>query len=210
MKLSSEQLERLAERIFKVLKQSEHVGFDFTVDERVEDRVIDAIASTLEDDTKMEDRLSREAERLVNQQSHIAKASGRSLDDLVEEVKNRLARSKRVVLGDGPDRADTVGEKVFKNIWKIEGIDFFSEDQKVQNCIARSIYRFRLEDDRFIEALEKLASKKTDAEPYSAAWCAVYDKHLNELRNKLSETKQAREAGKKAETSAAPNVSSGA
>lgn len=210
MKLSSEQLERLAERIFKVLKQSEHVGFDFAVDERVEDRVIDAIVSTLEDDSKMEDRLSREAERLVHQQSHIAKASGRSLDDLVEEVKNRLARSKRVVLGDGPDRADTVGEKVFKNIWKIEGIDFFSEDQKVQNCIARSIYRFRLEDDRFIEALEKLTSKKTEAEPYSAAWCAVYDKNLNELRTKLSETKQAREAGKKSEPSAAPHVSPGA
>lgn len=191
MRLSAEQLERLAERVFKVLKASPHVAFDYGVDEMVEDRVIDSIAGTLEDDTKMEDRLSREAERLVNQQSQIAKASGRSLDDLVADVKERLARSKRVVLGDGPERADTLGEKIFKNIWKIDGIDFFSDDRKVQNCIARALYRFRLEDDRIIEALENLTSKKTEAEPYSAEWCKLYDKHLNELRQKLTENHKA-------------------
>ena len=194
MRLSTEQLERLAERIFKVLKMSDHVAFDYTVDERVEERVIDAIVTTLEDDAKMEDRLSREAERLVNMQSHIAKSSGRSLDDLVEEVKNRLARSKRVVLGDGPDRADTLAEKVFRNIWKIEGIDFFSEDRKIQNCIAHSVFRFRQEDDRLLEALEKLTSKKSDSEAFSASWCQAYDKNLVELRSKLQEAKKLRES----------------
>jgi hypothetical protein len=193
MRLSTEQLERLAERIFKVLKLSEYVGFDYTVDERVEDRVVDAIITTLEDDAKMEDRLSREAERLVSMQSHIAKSSGRSMDELVDEVKNRLARSKRVVLGDGPERADTLAEKVFRNVWKIEGIDFFSDDRKIQNCIGRSIFRFRHEDDRLIEALEKLTSKKCDSEAFSASWCQVFDKNLHELRSKLQESKRARD-----------------
>ncbi len=206
MRLSSEQLERLAERIFKVLKLSNHVSFDYEVDERVEDRVIDTIANTLEDDAKMEDRLSREAERLVNQQSHIAKSSGRSMDDLVDEVKNRLARSKRVILGDGPDRADTVGEKIFRNIWKIEGIDFYSEDRKVQNCLARSLYRFRLEDDRLIEALESLTTKKSEAEPFSPAWCVLYDKHLAELRGKLAEAKKSQSAAASEPASAAQNA----
>lgn len=194
MRLSTEQLERLAERIFKVLKLSDHVGFDYSVDERVEDRVLEAIMTTLEDDAKMEDRLSREAERLVNMQSHIAKASGRSMDELVDEVKERLARSKKVVLGDGPDRADTLAEKVYRNIWKVEGIDFFSDDRKIYSCIGKSIFRFRHEDDRLIEALEKLTSRKTEAEPYSQAWCQTFDRHLAELKAKLSEAKPARDA----------------
>ena len=112
MRLSTEQLERLSERVFKVLKASGHVGFDYTADEAVEDRVIDSIMDVLEEDSKTEDRLSREAERLVQQQSHIAKASGKSLDDLVDEVKSRLAKAKRVTLCDGPDRADTLAEKM--------------------------------------------------------------------------------------------------
>ena len=193
MRLSTEQLERLAERIFKVLKLSEHVGFDYTTDERVEDRVLEAIMTTLEDDAKMEDRLSREAERLVNMQSHIAKASGRSMDELVNEVKERLARSKKVVLGDGPDRADTLAEKVYRNIWKVEGIDFFSEDRKVESCIGRSIFRFRHEDDRLIEALEKLTTRKTESEPYSQPWCQVFDRHLSELKTKLHEARGAQD-----------------
>ena len=57
MRLSTEQLERLTERVFKVLKSSGHVGFDYQADERVEERVLDAIMSVLEDDTKTEDRL---------------------------------------------------------------------------------------------------------------------------------------------------------
>jgi hypothetical protein len=193
MRLSTEQLERLAERIFKVLKASEHVGFDYTADERVEERVLDAIITTLEDDAKMEDRLSREAERLVNMQSHIAKASGRSMEDLVDEVKSRLARSKKVVLGDGPDRADTLAEKIYRNVWKVEGIDFFSDDRKVQSCIGRSIFRFRHEDDRLIEALEKLTTRKCEAEAYTQLWCQSFDRHLSELKSKLEEARLIRE-----------------
>ena len=156
--------------------------------------------NVLEDDSKTEDRLSREAERLVQQQSHIAKASGKSVEELVNEVKSRLAKSKRVTLGDGPDRADTLAEKVFKAVWKVEGIDFFSEDQKVQNCIARAIHRFRIDDDRVIDAVEKLVSRKVTDEPYTAHWCIAYDKYLNEVRAKIAaaaknpETKLAAEA----------------
>jgi hypothetical protein len=193
MRLSTEQLERLAERIFKVLKLSEHVSFDYSVDERVEDRVVEAIMTTLEDDAKMEDRLSREAERLVNMQGQIARSSGRSMDELVDEVKARLARSKKVVLGDGPDRADTLAEKVYRNIWKVEGIDFFSDDRKIFSCLGKSIFRFRHEDDRLIEALEKLTSRKTEAEPYSQAWCQIYDRHMSELKTKLGEAKVTRD-----------------
>jgi len=193
MRLSTEQLERLSERIFKVLKASGHVGFDYTADEAVEDRVIDSIMDVLEEDSKTEDRLSREAERLVQQQSHIAKASGKSLDDLVDEVKSRLAKAKRVTLGDGPDRADTLAEKVFKAIWTVDGIDFFSEDLKVQNCIARAIYRFRHDDERMIDAVERLADRKTTEERYSAPWCVAYDRYLSEVKQKIaavqSETK---------------------
>ncbi len=186
MRLSTEQLERLSERVFKVLKASGHVGFDYTADETVEDRVLDAIMDVLEEDAKTEDRLSREAERLVQQQSHIAKASGKSLDDLVEEVKSRLAKAKRVTLGDGPDRADTLAEKVFKAVWNVEGIDFFSEDTKVQNCIARAIHRFRHDDERMIDAVERLADRKTNEERYTASWCLAFDRYLSEVKQKIA------------------------
>jgi hypothetical protein len=187
MRLSTEQLERLTERIFKVLKSSEHVGFDYSSDDRVEERVMDAIMSVLEDDTKTEDRLSREAERLVQQQQHIAKNSGKSLEDLVQEVKERLAKAKRVTLGDGPERSDLLAEKVFRAVWKIDGIDFFSEDQKVINCIARAVHRFRHDDDRLIDAVEKIATRRAvEAEAYSPAWCLAYDKAFTEVRNKLA------------------------
>ncbi|MBM3381157.1 MAG: DUF507 family protein [Betaproteobacteria bacterium] len=186
MRLSTEQLQRLSERVFKVLKASGHVGFDYSTDETVEDRVFESIMDVLEDDAKTEDRLSREAERLVQQQSHIAKASGKSLDDLVDEVKSRLAKAKRVTLGDGPDRADTLAEKVFKAIWNVEGIDFFSDDNKVQNCIARSIHRFRHDDERMIDAVERLADRKTNEERYTAPWCLAYDRYLSEVKQKLA------------------------
>lgn len=186
MRLSTEQLERLSERVFRVLKASGHVGFDYSADERAEEKVLDTIMNVLEDDAKTEDRLSREAERLVQQQSHIAKASGRSLEDLVDEVKSRLAKSKRVTLGDGPDRADMLAEKVFKAVWKVEGIDFFSEDNKCTNCIARAINRFRMEDDRIVDAVEKVLSRKTTEEPYTAPWCLAYDKYFSELKQKMA------------------------
>ena len=187
MKLSTEQLERLAERVFKVLKLSDHVGFDLTEDERAEERVLDTIMSVLEEDTKMEDRLSREAERLVQQQQHIAKASGKSLEELVTEVKDRLAKAKRVTLGDGPDRSDLLAEKVYRAIWKVDGIDFFSEDQKIINCIARAVHRFRSDDDRLIDGVEKLVSKRAeDVEAYSPAWCIQFDKVFSEVRQKLA------------------------
>jgi hypothetical protein len=189
MKLSTEQLERLSERVFKVLRLSDHVGFDLEVDERGEERALDAIMSVLEEDTKMEDRLSREAERLVQQQQHIARASGKSLEDLVDEVKERLAKAKRVTLGDTPERSDLLAEKVFRAVWKLDGIDFFSDDQKVINCIARAIHRFRSDDDRLIDAVEKLASKRaTNAEPYTAAWCIQFDKVHSEAKAKLAAT----------------------
>jgi hypothetical protein len=186
MRLSTEQLQRLSERVFKVLKASGHVGFDYSIDETVEDRVFESIMDVLEDDAKTEDRLSREAERLVQQQSHIAKASGKSVDDLVDEVKSRLAKAKRVTLGDGPDRADTLAEKVFKAIWNVDGIDFFSDDNKVQNCIARAIHRFRHDDERMIDTVERLADRKTNEERYTAPWCLAYDRYLSEVKQKLA------------------------
>jgi hypothetical protein len=188
MRLSTEQLERLSERVFKVLKGSGHVGFDYQADERVEERVLDGIMSVLEDDTKTEDRLSREAERLVQQQQHIAKASGKSLEDLVTEVKDRLAKAKRVTLGDGPERSDLLAEKVFRSIWKVDGIDFFAEDQKVTNCIARAIHRFRHDDDRLLDAVEKIVTRRAgeEMEAYSPSWCIAYDKTFAEVKVKLA------------------------
>lgn len=189
MRLSSEQLERLSERVFKVLKNSGHVEMDASVDERIEDKVTDQITNILEDDSRMEDRLSREAERLVQQQNHIAKSSGKSFENLVEEVKDRLAKSKRVILGDSPDRADALAEKIVKAIWKIDGVDFFSEDFKVQNCIARSIHRFRIEDDRIIEAVEKIVNKKSGEEPYSHHWCIAFDKYYLDVQARIANQK---------------------
>ena len=184
MKLSTDQVEHLADRVFRVLKASGHVELDYSTDEKIEDKVQDTILGVLEDDAKTEDRLSREAERLVQQQSHIAKSSGKSIDELVTEVKARLAKAKRVMLGDGPDRADDIAEKVFKSIWKIDGLDFYSDDQKVQNCIARAIYRFRVEDDRIVDSVERLVSRKTEEEPYSPGWCLAYDKFFHEVKLK--------------------------
>jgi len=185
MKLSTEQLERLSERVFKVLKASGHLMFDARIDERIEDTVVDTILSVLEDDSKIEDRLSREAERLVHQQEQIAKASGRSLDDLVEQVKLRLARSKKIILGDGPDRSDSLAEKIFKALWLLEGLDFVSEDVKIQNCIARALHRFRHEDERILNAVEKLVSRKTVDEAYTPTWCIAFDRYFQEVRQKL-------------------------
>jgi hypothetical protein len=194
MKLSSEQLERLAERVFKVLKCSGHIELDYDTEERIEEKVIEQITNVLEDDSRTEDRLSREAERLVQQQSQIAKSSGKSYESLVDEVKIRLAKSKRVILGDDPERADSLAEKVVKAIWKIDSLDFFSDDMKVQNCIARAIHRFRLEDDRIIEAVEKIVNKKSGEEPYSHAWCIAYDKCYNEVRQRIANQKSSDES----------------
>lgn len=186
MRLSAEQMERLAERVFKVVKTSGHVGFDLVADPRLEDNAIETIMQVLIEDARLEEKLSKEAERLVMQQGHIAKASGMSSDELVNEVKVRLARSKKVQLGDGPDRADLLGEKVFRALWKLDGMDFFSPDQKIMNCIAKAIYRFRMEDDRVIETIEKIVAKKTTDEPYTHNWCVFFDKYLAEVRAKLA------------------------
>lgn len=186
MKLSTDQIERLSERVFKVLKSSGHVAFDYQTDERVEERVVETIANVLEEDSKMEDRLSREAERLVQQQADIAKASGKSFEDLVTEVKTRLAKSKKILLGDGPDKADSLGEKVYKAIWKVDGIDFFSEDQKIENCLARAIHRFRVEDDRVVESIEKIVNRKSEDEPYSPKWCVLFDRYSSEVRARIA------------------------
>lgn len=186
MKLSNDQIERLAERVFKVLKASQYIGFDYESEERIEDRVLETIANVLEDDARMEDRLSREAEKLVQQQQHIAKSSGKSFEELVEEVKTRLAKSKKILLGDGPDKADSLGEKVFKALWKLDGVDFFADDQKVENCIARAINRFRVEDDRVVESIEKLLSRKSEDEPYSPKWCVAYDRYFHEIKQRLA------------------------
>jgi hypothetical protein len=187
MKLSSEQLERLAERVFQVLRASGHMGFDSDAEaDASSERCVEAIHGVFEDDSRMEDRLSREAERLVQQQHQVAKGSSKSLDELVTEVKTRLARSKRVELGDGPERADSLAEKVLKGIWRVEGIDFFSEDNKIQNCIARAIYRFRMDDERVLDAVEKITSKRTEAASYSHDWCLMFDKCLSEVRGKIA------------------------
>ncbi len=186
MRLSTEQLERLSDRVFRVLKASGHIGLDYIVDERVEERMLDTIMNILEDDSKTEDRLSREADRLVQQQIHIAKASGKTHEELVDEVKSRLAKSKRVTLGDGPDRADELAEKVFKAICRVDAFDFFSEEHKVQNCIARAINRFRIEDDRIVDAVEKLVSRKVTDEPYTGPWCLAYDKYFSEVKLKIA------------------------
>lgn len=194
MKLSSEQLERLSERVFNVIKNSGHIELDASIDERVEDKVIDLINNILEDDSRTEDRLSREAERLVQQQNQIAKSSGKSFENLVEEVKTRLAKSKRVILGDVPERADDLAEKMTKALWKVDGVDFFSEDYKVQNCLARAIHRFRIEDDRIIEAVEKIVNKKSGEEPYTHAWCLAFDKCYLEVRQRIASQKSADDA----------------
>jgi hypothetical protein len=186
MKLSTEQIERLSERIFKVLKLSGHVSLDSGAEENIEDRGVDVIHGVLEEDSRLEERLSRDAERLVQQQRHIAKASGKTIEELVSEVKKRLAKSKHIVLDDGPEKADMLAEKIFKNLWNLEGMDFYSEDYKVQNCIARAVYRFRIEDDRIVEVVEKIVSRKTEDEPYSKKWCQLYDKYLHEAQEKLA------------------------
>lgn len=191
MKLSSEQLERLSERVFNVIKNSGHIELDASLDERVEDKVVDLINNILEDDSRTEDRLSREAERLVQQQNQIAKSSGKSFENLVEEVKTRLAKSKRVILGDVPERADALAEKMAKAMWKVDGVDFFSEDYKVQNCIARAVHRFRIEDDRIIEAVEKIVNKKSGEAPYTHAWCLAFDKCYLEVRQRIASQKSA-------------------
>jgi hypothetical protein len=185
MKLSSHQLERLADRVFRVLKLSGYLELDPSVDERVEERALDCILGVLEDDARTEDRLSREAERLVEQQKQIVSQSERPREELIQEVKARLARSKRVLLDDGPDRADAIAEKVLRALWRVDGVDFFAEDVKVRNCIGKAIYRFRLEDDRIVDAVERLVSRKTQDEAYSPKWCQVFDRYIGEARDRI-------------------------
>ncbi len=188
MRLSTEQLERLSERVTKVLLASGHAALDTPEDGATEARLVEVVMNVLEDDAKTEDRLSREAERLVSQARQLPRASG--MADLVNEVKLRLAKAKRITLGDGPERADDLAEKVFRAIWQLDGIDFFSDDRRVRNCIGHAIYRFRMEDEKIVEAVEKLATKRAKEDPYTAAWCAVYDKVLGEVRQKLAAAAQ--------------------
>ncbi len=185
MKLSSEQIERLSDRVFQVLRISGYVDFDKNIDDRIEEKTLDVINDVLDEDSRTEDKLSREAERLVQSQSQIAKSSGKTFEALVEEVKIRLAKSKSFILGDVPERSDVLAEKIFKQLWKLDALDFFAEDFKVTNCMARAIHRFRIEDDRILEAVEKLASKKIDDEPYSHSWCMVFDKQYAEVIKKI-------------------------
>jgi len=185
MKLSTEQLERLAERVYLVVKNSGHVE----IETDAEEKAISQINFVLEDDSRAEERLSREAERLVQQQNEIAKSSSKPFENLVHEVKSRLAKSKQVVLSDSPEKADTLAEKVTKALWKLDGVDFYSEDRKVQNCIARAIHRFRQEDDHILDAVEKIATKKSGAEPYSQAWCLAFDKYYNEVLQRIARQK---------------------
>lgn len=191
MKLSGTQLERLAERVFRTLKLSGHIEIDTAADERAEDRVQDTILTVLEDDSRTEDRLSREAERLVSQQTDVARQSTKSMTQLVEEVKARLAKSKRVLIDDGPERADSIAEKVVKSLWRIDCVDFFADDRKVQNCIARAIHRFRHEDDRLIEAVERVVGKKTTEEMYSPQWSVLFDRYFLEVKTRLADRQHA-------------------
>ena len=193
MRLSTEQLERLSERVFQVLKASGHVAFDYEADDKVEEKVLESIMTSLEADTKTEERLARDAERLVTQQQQIARDSGKPMEQLISEVMERLAKSKKIVLGDGPERADNLAEKIFKSIWNIEGIDFFSDDRKIQNCIAHALYRFRHEDERILDAVENLVNHKISEPPFSPPWCLQFDRFMNELRQKLETTKLSQE-----------------
>lgn len=193
IKLSTEQLERLAERAFEVLKYSGYVSLDPQTDDRIEDKVLSAILDVLADDSRAEEKLSREAERLVQQQSQIAKSSGKSFDSLVDEVKSRLAKSKKIILGDVPERADALAEKMINAIWKLEGVDFFVENFKVQNCLARAIHRFRLNDDRLLDAVEKITTKKTQFQPYSHDWCIAFDKNYHEVLSRIAERSSSEE-----------------
>ncbi len=187
MKLSSNQLERVAERVFLVLNASGYIQVDTSVDERAEERVRDAIFNSLEDDSRAEDRLAREAERLVDQQREIASLSSRPREELVEEVKARLAKAKRVSLDDGPERADLIAEKMFRSLWRLDSLEFFAEDSKVQNCLARAIYRFRVEDDRIVDAIFRLVARKSTDEPYTPKWCQSYDRYFAEARTRLAQ-----------------------
>lgn len=187
MKLSSNQLERVAERVFNVLSASGYIQIDTASDERAEERVRDAIYSSLEDDSRAEDRLAREAERLVDQQREIASVSSRPREELVQEVKARLAKSKRISLDDGPERADLIAEKMFRTLWKVDALEFFADDAKVQNCLARAVYRFRVEDDRIVDAISRLVARKVTEEPFSPKWCQVYDRYFAEARTRLAQ-----------------------
>lgn len=198
IKLSIEQLERLAGRVFQVLKHADYVSFDYKTDDRVEDKVMNVILDVLVADSNMEDRLIREAERLVQQQNQIAKASGKSFDDLVEEVKSRLAKSKNVILDDTSDRSDALAEKITNALWKIDSVDFFVDNFKVQNCIARAIHRFRINDDLILEAVEKMTSKRCpDVEPYTHEWCIAFDKNYHELLDRIAQQKKSEEVSAK-------------
>ena len=191
MRLSSEQLERLSERIFSVLKASGYVDFLYDEEPDLDERVVLEILKVLEDDSRMEDRLSREAERLVQQQGSIARSSTKSVEQLVEEVKLRLAKSKKVIIDDGPERADTVAELIFKKLWTIDALDFFEADRKVINSIAHAVYRFRNEDDRILDAVETLVNKKLpDATPYSKEWCIAFERYHSQVLKKI-ESKRA-------------------
>jgi hypothetical protein len=191
MRLSSEQIGSLAERVFNVLKQSGHMSLDTGVDPQIEDNTLNLIINVIEEDSRAEDRLSREAERLVQEQSRIAESSGKTFEQLVDEVKLRLAKSKKLILGDAPEKADNLGEKIFQALWKVDGIDFYSDDERVQNCIARAVFRFRTEDDRVLQALEKLTAKKTEAPAYSPEWCRTFDKYQKEIKARLTAQAQA-------------------
>ncbi len=204
IKLSTEQLERLAERVFEVLKNSEYVSLDTQSDERVEDKVLSTILDVLADDSRAEERLSRDAERLVLQQSQIAKASGKSFDSLVDEVKSRLSKSKKVILGDVPERSDALAEKMVHVIWKLESVDFFVENFKVQNCMARAIHRFRHNDDRLLDAVEKMTFAKSTHTPYSHAWCLAFDKNFHEVLDRIAQRAKTDETD---ETSGTPETS---
>ncbi len=190
MKLSSNQLERIADRILRVLKLSGYVELDASIDERVDERVVDAILNVLEDDSRTEDRLSREAERLVDQQKDVVSKSDRPREELVQEVKARLAKSKRVMLDEGPERADLIAEKMLKALWRVEALEFFGEDRKIQNCLAHAIYRFRMEDDRIVDAIERLVSRKVQEEAYSPKWCQMYDRYFAEARLRMEQKRE--------------------
>ena len=186
MKLSIEQLERLANRIFRVIKASQHIVLDEKNDPLVHENIKNTILSDLEDDYHTEERLTRSAERLVQEQQAILKDSKFSPEELVNQVKARLAKSKEIILGDGPERSDSLAEKITASLWKIDSVDFASSHQKVQNCIARAIHRFRKQDDRVLNAVEKFVSERSPEIPeYSHEWCILFDRYFKEITLKM-------------------------
>ncbi len=180
MNITFSQIPRLGEKIYKDLLKAEYI----VVEENADDVVVNLIMNILHQDLKLEERITREAKKMLEAQRRLADESDETDAQLLQDIKNNIARNREVVITSGKERAEVQTNKIIKALWKVDELDFYVDDKTLRKSIFGSIQLFIAEEDGILAQAHAFIKKHyANLEPYSDEWYVMFDKALMELRS---------------------------